>query len=111
MYEAWDRILGGITPALYPAADEQFILISRGEAAQTVADYWTSTSAGPAKPSFEPMPYYLDPDGSAFGKFADSYVPRIYLVGADGKVKHMEIETFGFADGDGLVRLIDELNR
>ncbi len=77
-----------------------FICISRKETVEAVAKYWN-------KSGFYPMPYYLSQDGAAFYKFANSYVPRIYLVGTDGKVKHFEVETFSFADGAALVELIN----
>ncbi len=83
----------------------EFIAVSRGEKAPDVAAYWTLEEG--TKSSFAPMPYYLDLNKVAFNKFANSYVPRIYLIGEDGKVKHFEIETFSFADGAGLVTLIN----
>lgn len=91
VYDAWEE--------LKDESDFQMITISRGESAVTVAEYWKS---------FGDMPYMLDPDKSVFGKFANSYVPRIYLVGKDGKVVHMEIEKFSFATGAGLLDLINE---
>jgi thiol-disulfide isomerase/thioredoxin len=84
----------------------RFILISRGENAATVAEYWTSATTG--KPSFAPMPYYLDPNREAFNKFANSYVPRLYLVGTDGRVKFMAIETFDF-DSAELIAVIEKM--
>jgi thiol-disulfide isomerase/thioredoxin len=86
--------------------DVQFILISRGENAATVSEYWTSTTE--SKPSFSPMPYYLDPERAAYNKFANSYVPRIYLIGTDGLVKYLAIETFDF-DGTELIKKIYDL--
>jgi peroxiredoxin len=86
--------------------DVQFILISRGENAATVAEYWTSVAE--SKPSFDPMPYYLDPERETYNKFANTYVPRLYLIGTDGRVKYMAIEEFDF-DGAELIDLIDAL--
>ncbi len=89
VYSAWEELQDEV----------DFICVSRAENADAVALYWNR---------FASMPYYLDPDAVAFNKFANSYVPRIYLVGTDGKVKHFEIETFSFANGAELVELINE---
>lgn len=77
-----------------------FAAISRGETAETVAAYWTENDLG--------IPYYLDEDKTVFAKFANSYVPRLYLVGTDGRIALMAIETFDF-DADGLKDKIREL--
>jgi cytochrome oxidase Cu insertion factor (SCO1/SenC/PrrC family) len=93
--------------ALKDTPDFQLIAISREETAQTVASYWNSVDDN--KPSFEGMPYYLDPDAIAFCSFAEKTVPRLYLVGTDGKIQYIGIEDFDFADGTELVNLIDGL--
>jgi thiol-disulfide isomerase/thioredoxin len=99
VYEAWRYFAD---TEVYPPV--QFILVSRGESAAAVADYWASETE--TKPSFESMPYYLDPGRVAYDKFANSYVPRLYLVGSNGRVKYMAIETFDFDGWD----LIDKIN-
>lgn len=81
--------------------DFQLVAVSRAEPADKVAAYWS-------KNGFGDMPYYLDPNKSVFETFANLKVPRIYLVGKDGTVKHMEIEKFGFKDGAELVNLIND---
>lgn len=101
IHEAWKHFFMPLA-----AEDVQFVLISRAESAADVTKYWTS--ADDTKPSFAPMPYYLDPNKNAFGKFANSYVPRIYLVGTDGKVKYMAIEKFDF-NAAGLIDKINDL--
>lgn len=90
------------------ADDPDFLMvpISRGETAEAVAAYWSSETD--TKPSFEPMPFFLDTDRSAFEKFANLYVPRLYLVGTDGKIAYMAVETFGF-DAAGLIDKINGL--
>lgn len=98
VFEAWDE--------LRKEGDFQLIAISRAESASTVGNYWSSETS--TKPPFGDMPYYLDPDRSVFNKFANSYVPRIYLVGPDGKVQYMAIEKFNFSAA-GLVDLINGL--
>lgn len=42
------------------------------------------------------MPYYLDPDRSVFELFANSTVPRIYLIGTGGTVQYMTVEEYEF---------------
>lgn len=87
--------------------DFQTVAISRGEkTAEEVTSYWVSETE--TKPSFDPMPFFLDFDKSAFETFANLYVPRLYLVGTDGKIAYMAIETFDF-DAAGLIDKINGL--
>lgn len=98
VHEAWRR--------LAERPDFQFIAISREEAAADVAKYWTSVTE--TKPSFEPMPWWLDTDASAFRTFADSYIPRIYLADTSGKIAMVAVETFDLTS-DTIVKLIEDL--
>lgn len=82
------------------ADDFRLVAVSRGENAAAVAEYWSGSG-------YTGMPYYLDPDRSAFGRFANTTVPRLYLVGSDGVVKHMEIERFSPAAK--IIELINEI--
>jgi peroxiredoxin len=51
-------------------------------------------------------PYcYDDPDRSAYGKFATMWVPRLYVVGPDGRVKWMHTGSEGIGV-DGLLDLL-----
>lgn len=93
IHEAWT--------ALRHMDDFLFVAVSREESAEAVAAYWDSEG-------FSPMPWWLDPDASAFHTFADSYVPRIYLVDSRGKVAMVSVETFGFSAAE-LVRAIENL--
>ncbi len=98
IFQAWQALRNEI--------DFQLVAVSRQEIPATVAEYWNLEADG--KPSFATMPYWLDPDRSAFETFADSYVPRIYLIDSHGKVAMMAVETFYF-DADRLVELIQGL--
>lgn len=104
IYEAW--------LTLRERPDFEFVAISRAETADVVAGYWNSEMRGEAgdviKPSFERMPYWLDPDASAFHAFAESYVPRIYLIDTNGKVAKMSVERFDL-DADALIELVENL--
>lgn len=53
------------------------------------------------------MPYHLDPDRSVFELFANSTVPRIYLIDTDGIVRDMLVEKYDFT----AKWLMDELQR
>jgi peroxiredoxin len=43
------------------------------------------------------FPLLSDPDRKAFSKFATNYIPRLYVVGADGRIK---FQTVGFEETD-----------
>jgi peroxiredoxin len=76
----------------------RFVTISKEDnAATAVPEYWKATNML--------MPWYLDPAGDAFTAFGVGYVPTIYLFGSDGKVAHVEVETFGFSV-EGLIEMI-----
>jgi hypothetical protein len=75
-----------------------------------VAAYWNSATPDtvPPKPSFEAMPWWLDPDASAFHTFADSTIPRIYLVNTRGEIASVAVETFDLTAAK-LVELVEAL--
>ena len=105
IYEAWQRLV--------ERPDFQFVAISREETSEAVSEYWNSVlldeeSGAVIKPSFEPMPWWLDPDASAFHTFADSYIPRIYLVDTRGEIASVAVETFELT-ADKIVELIEGL--
>lgn len=54
------------------------------------------------------MPWYGDLNRSVFNLFANSYVPRIYLVNKQGRVAWMAIENFNI-DAAELIRKINAL--
>ena len=58
--------------------------ISRDETAETVIGHWDDEKFS--------MPAYLDPGREVFAMFANSTVPRIYLINPEGKVTWMAIE-------------------
>ncbi len=79
----------------------RFVTISKEEnAAVAVPGYWAATGMT--------MPYYFDPDGTAFAAFDIHYVPTLYLFGSDGKLARAAVETFEFSV-DELVDLIEDL--
>lgn len=81
----------------------QLIMISRGQDAETVREYWAAAGFN--------MPWFIDPDRSAFSKFATSTVPRLYLAD-NGFVKWKAIENLdkmGIANGADLKAKIIEI--
>lgn len=91
IHEVWEQFKND--------GDFQLVAVSRGESAQTVADYWSDSG-------YSGMPYYLDPDRSAFAQFANNTVPRLYLIGREGLISHMEIERF--SPTQEIIELINE---
>lgn len=59
----------------------QIIAIARESSNSAVAALWSANDMS--------MPYYLDPDRSAYGKFASQYVPRLYSVDSRGIIDWM----------------------
>jgi hypothetical protein len=45
------------------------------------------------------MGYYTDADRSVFNKFANSTIPRIYMIDADGVIRWMAVEELLNEDG------------
>jgi hypothetical protein len=43
------------------------------------------------------MPFYPDPDRKVYSKFAGQYIPRNFVVSAEGKILYSSI---GFAEND-----------
>lgn len=62
----------------------QVITIARAESANRVNQYWTENGFT--------MPKYLDPDRSVYSLFANSMVPRFYIIDSEGKVTWMAVE-------------------
>jgi thiol-disulfide isomerase/thioredoxin len=104
VHEAWLRLRG--------RSDFQLVAVSRDETAEAVSKYWNSAqideSGAVTKPSFEGMPWWLDPDAGAFNTFADSYIPRVYLVDTHGEIASVAVETFDLT-ADQIVELIEGL--
>jgi peroxiredoxin len=51
------------------------------------------------------MPIAADPDRAAFGKFAKDFIPRAFLIGADGKIA-FESQGYDFEEFPALVRAV-----
>ena len=104
VHEAWLRLRG--------RSDFQLVAVSRDETAETVSKYWNTPqldeSGAVTKPSFEGMPWWLDPEAKAFNTFADSYIPRVYLVDTRGEIASVAVETFDLS-ADNIVELIEGL--
>lgn len=98
VYEAWKT--------LSQRADFQFFAISREETAEAVKKYWDETSD--TKPAYTGMPWWLDTDKNAFASFADSYVPRIYLVDTRGEIAQVAVEKFDMT-AERIVELVNSL--
>lgn len=58
--------------------DFVFIAISRGEARETVENFRRMTN--------HKFSIGLDTDSSIFNKFAEKMIPRVYIIGRDGKI-------------------------
>lgn len=68
-------------------ADDEFqvITIARKEELSAVEEYW--------KKKGYTMPFYLDLDRSVFDLFANSTIPRFYVIDPEGVITWMGIET------------------
>jgi hypothetical protein len=63
------------------------VTIARAQPEATVGAYWASEGFT--------MPWYYDIDKSVYSLFADSYVPRIYVIDSSGTVRWMAVERLG----------------
>ncbi len=81
----------------------QVIAIAREEKLSSVAVYWNSS-----KNKFT-MPFYLDTDRSVFSLFANSMIPRLYIIDSYGIVQWMAIETLGDMTDKELLRLMKDV--
>lgn len=81
--------------------DPAFLLVpvSRKETAKEVLNYWE-------KNHFT-MPYYLDQNGEAFSLFANSTIPRIYVINSSNVVVWISVESLDLTAGE-LVEKIKE---
>lgn len=89
-----ERELGAIRRDFWPAFEAaqaanpdkyMFAAIARKEGAEAVAAHWSANG-------YTPMPYYPDPAGKVYYKFATGIVPRIYIVDEEGVIEHMWVE-------------------
>lgn len=87
-------------------SDPSFLLvpISREETAEKISEYW--------KDNRFTMPFYIDPnaadpDLAVFYLFANSTIPRIYIINPDSKVTWMSIESLDLS-AEELIRKIKE---
>ena len=62
----------------------RLIIVNRGESMDTVDEYFSSNGVT--------MPYYLDQLKETYNKFAEKYVPRVYIVDENGIVEWMTTE-------------------
>lgn len=81
IYALWQNIQNDPSSQIVPIAREQ--------TAEDVAEDWR----------YGEMVYYVDPDRSVFEKFANSTIPRIYIVGPDGAILWMAVEYLLNEDG------------
>lgn len=90
----------GIWEQLHENTDFKLVTISRAETASAVNKYWE-------KNAFK-MPFYLDPTREVFSLFANSTIPRIYLVNRENIVTWMAIEETELTT-EQLIEKIEEL--
>ena len=62
----------------------RLVTISRGETVEVVNDFWKEQNFT--------MPFYLDPNKKVFSLFANSTIPRVYLVNRENIVTWMAVE-------------------
>jgi len=72
--------------------------ISRGEDRSVIQEYWADAGFS--------IPAYLDPDRSVFDKFANSTIPRIYIIDENGIVEWMAIEKLEITEEALLAKLL-----
>lgn len=79
-----------------------FLPISRGEEQQTVADFRTKMNYT--------FPMGLDTERKIYDRYASNYIPRNFLIDADGKVV---MATVGYEpeEFDALIAKIDEMTK
>ncbi|MDL2255879.1 TlpA family protein disulfide reductase [Parabacteroides sp. OttesenSCG-928-K15] len=82
-------------------ADYQIIGIGRQVGMKAINDYWAENELT--------IPAYPDPDRKVFDLFANSYIPRIYLIDTNGIVQWMAIESLGSTTANDLINKLKEL--
>jgi peroxiredoxin len=87
-----------IWPQIKDDAHCQLIMISRDEPAQEVAKYWLDNKYT--------MPFYLDPGRKVFSLFANSAVPRLYLINEEGIIEWMTVEKLDISSEELIYRMI-----
>ena len=92
MQELWEIIEGNDSYEMVP--------VSRGESADEIGKYFINNEMT--------MPYYIDPELETYHKFAEGYVPRIYIVDSEGIVEWMAVEHLpdGVDSADDLMELL-----
>lgn len=83
----------------FAGKDFVFLPISRGEELQTVAAF--------RKRMGHTFPMGLDPDQKIFHRYAKNYIPRNFLIGADGKVVLASIG-YDKAEFEHLIKTIEK---
>lgn len=79
--------------------DPEFLLIpiSRRETAEVVINYWEANGFT--------MPFYLDQQGDAFSLFANSTIPRIYIINSSNVVVWMSVESLDLTANELIEKL------
>ncbi|MDR0419326.1 MAG: TlpA family protein disulfide reductase [Prevotellaceae bacterium] len=77
-----------------------FMAIAREQSSEEIAPFWQEKKYT--------MPLFADEDRSVYSKFAPVSIPRIYLVGPDGKVAY---NTIGYNENETktLIKMIREI--
>lgn len=79
----------------------KMVIVNRGESTDTIEEYFTSNGIT--------APYYLDQLKETYNKFAEKYVPRVYIVDENGVVEWMTTEEKLPADADTAEELFELL--
>ncbi|NDV83316.1 TlpA disulfide reductase family protein [Bacteroides sp. 51] len=83
-------------------SDVVFVAIARGQTADETDAYWKEHQLT--------LPKYHDREREVFELFANSYVPRLYLIDREGVVRWMGIEAFNLTSSElaGKIRMLDK---
>lgn len=83
-------------------SDVMFVAIARGQKVEETNVYWEEHQLT--------LPRYHDPERKVFELFANSYVPRLYLIDREGVVQWMGIESFNLTHSElaEKIRMLDK---
>ncbi|MDH6304728.1 peroxiredoxin [Parabacteroides sp. PF5-5] len=89
-----------VWPYLKDNPDYLLITISREETASAVNNYWAEQGYT--------MPKYLDPKRDVFSLFANSTIPRLYVINETGQIEWKAIETLEISPEELLYKIIKQ---
>lgn len=87
-----------VCKAVQHLPDYQVFAIARQQGKKETDEYW--------KDEEFTMPKFIDPDRIVYNQFAEQYVPRLYLIDAEGRIEWIQVEHFNISDEELLERLL-----